>query len=280
MLIPIAPSDPSVADASTLPHILGASSSSRPFPQINPKEHKKAINALYHITLPSPLCGTASRRALVEENTRLQKIAFDAGIELEQNYTRLVLMDHENERLQQQIFAKKKIKSLKPKFKVIKKELQASSAVFLGARSGQGHGGGWGCGGDSGHRGGHGRGCPRGVQSHAGGQGRGRGHERAQSPDFATGSDTDASNFSQSRSPSSSPSPTLGPSTRLICCFSTSPAPGDDSDEDDKSEETCIVTINGHRWVGPRGRQNVKFQVLWNDHDVTWESLATVNDCE
>ncbi|KAJ7804397.1 hypothetical protein B0H14DRAFT_2612325 [Mycena olivaceomarginata] len=65
----------------------------------------------------------------------------------------------------------------------------------------------------------------------------------------------------------------------------TPPSPGvndiaravqDDSDDKDDEGETGIDSFNGHRW---EARRNLQFQVIWTDGDVTWESLANVNDC-
>ncbi|KAJ7794226.1 hypothetical protein B0H14DRAFT_2622064 [Mycena olivaceomarginata] len=50
----------------------------------------------------------------------------------------------------------------------------------------------------------------------------------------------------------------------------------DDSDDKDDEGETEIDSFNGHRW---EARRNLQFQVIWTDSDVTWESLANVNDC-
>ncbi|KAJ7829779.1 hypothetical protein B0H14DRAFT_2593865 [Mycena olivaceomarginata] len=50
----------------------------------------------------------------------------------------------------------------------------------------------------------------------------------------------------------------------------------DDSDDEDDEGETEIDSFNGHRW---EARRNLQFQVIWTDSDVTWESLANVNDC-
>ncbi|KAJ7204972.1 hypothetical protein GGX14DRAFT_459068 [Mycena pura] len=44
--------------------------------------------------------------------------------------------------------------------------------------------------------------------------------------------------------------------------------PEEDSDDDSDGEETGIVSINGHRWAQ---RQDLEFQVIWKDGDVTWE---------
>jgi hypothetical protein len=65
----------------------------------------------------------------------------------------------------------------------------------------------------------------------------------------------------------------------------TSPSPGvndmapavlDDLDDEDEEGETEIDSFNGHQW---EARRNLQFQVIWTDSDVTWESLANVNDC-
>lgn len=40
-------------------------------------------------------------------------------------------------------------------------------------------------------------------------------------------------------------------------------------------EETVIRKINGHRWYG----KALKFEVIWEDDDITWEALANVNNC-
>ena len=51
---------------------------------------------------------------------------------------------------------------------------------------------------------------------------------------------------------------------------------GSEDDDDSDTEETGIVSINGHQWAQ---RRDLKFQVIWTDGDVTWEHLSTVNDC-
>ncbi|KAF8187575.1 hypothetical protein K438DRAFT_1764738 [Mycena galopus ATCC 62051] len=54
-------------------------------------------------------------------------------------------------------------------------------------------------------------------------------------------------------------------------------APEDEEDGDvSEGEEIEIVSFNGHRW---ESRRNLQFQVIWADGDVTWEPLASVNDC-
>ncbi|KAJ7788153.1 hypothetical protein B0H14DRAFT_2628540 [Mycena olivaceomarginata] len=50
----------------------------------------------------------------------------------------------------------------------------------------------------------------------------------------------------------------------------------DDLDDEDDEGETEIDSFNGHRW---EARRNLQFQVIWTDGDITWESLANVNDC-
>jgi len=60
----------------------------------------------YHIEVLPPLPHTASHRALHEENAILQAIIEQVGVELEQDYAQMKLMDLENERLCQNAFAK------------------------------------------------------------------------------------------------------------------------------------------------------------------------------
>lgn len=104
---------------------------------------------------------------------REQGIAEAAGIELEQNHAQMVLMDKENSTLQRKVFAKKQKQSyttggsqhmtgtemqenmlhdlhkkvmqalhkeIRPKFKEIKKAIQADTRVRALAAYGQGHG--------------------------------------------------------------------------------------------------------------------------------------------
>jgi len=67
----------------------------------------EVVQALYKIALPSPLRKTASRKALAAENEQLRAIARAAGVELEKNFTQMVLMVGENGRLRKQLYAKK-----------------------------------------------------------------------------------------------------------------------------------------------------------------------------
>lgn len=39
--------------------------------------------------------------------------------------------------------------------------------------------------------------------------------------------------------------------------------------------EHVVDYINGHRWIG----KNLQFQVAWKEDDVSWESLACIQDC-
>jgi hypothetical protein len=61
----------------------------------------------YHIEVPDPLPGTASRHALQEENSMLCDIIAQAGIVLEQDFAQMKLMELENERLRKRAFEKK-----------------------------------------------------------------------------------------------------------------------------------------------------------------------------
>jgi hypothetical protein len=65
----------------------------------------------YHIEIPPPLPGTASRPALKAENAILRDIIVQAAIALEADYAQMKLMDLENERLRKQAFEKEKRKS-------------------------------------------------------------------------------------------------------------------------------------------------------------------------
>jgi hypothetical protein len=64
----------------------------------------------YHIEVPPPLPGTASRQALRAENLILRDIIVQAGIALEEDYVQMKLMDLENERLRKRAFEKDKQK--------------------------------------------------------------------------------------------------------------------------------------------------------------------------
>ena len=65
----------------------------------------------YHIEVPPPLPGTASRQSLRAENTMLRDIIVQAGIALEEDYAQMKLMDLENERLRKRAFEKEKRKA-------------------------------------------------------------------------------------------------------------------------------------------------------------------------
>ena len=65
----------------------------------------------YHIEIPPPLPGTASRQALMAENAILLDIIVQAGNALEADYAQMKLMDLENERLRKRAFEKEKHKS-------------------------------------------------------------------------------------------------------------------------------------------------------------------------
>jgi hypothetical protein len=69
----------------------------------------------YHIIVPPPLPHTASRKALRQENIMLREIIGRVGVELEQDYAQMKLMDLENERLRQKAFAKDQRKAAKRK---------------------------------------------------------------------------------------------------------------------------------------------------------------------
>jgi hypothetical protein len=69
----------------------------------------------YHIIVPPPLPHTASRKVLRQENIMLREIIRRVGVELEQDYAQMKLMDLENERLRQKAFAKDKRKAAKRK---------------------------------------------------------------------------------------------------------------------------------------------------------------------
>ena len=61
----------------------------------------------YHIEVPQPLPGTASRPALQAENVMLRDIIAKASIALEQDFAQMKLMELENERLRKRAFEKK-----------------------------------------------------------------------------------------------------------------------------------------------------------------------------
>jgi hypothetical protein len=69
----------------------------------------------YHIKVPPPLPHMVSCQALCEENMSLRAIIKQVGIELEQDYAQMKLMDLENERLCQKAFTKEKQKAARKK---------------------------------------------------------------------------------------------------------------------------------------------------------------------
>jgi hypothetical protein len=69
----------------------------------------------YHIEVPPPLPGTASRQSLRAENMMLRDIIVQAGIALEEDYAQMKLMGLENERLRKRAFEKEKRKAQKNK---------------------------------------------------------------------------------------------------------------------------------------------------------------------
>lgn len=60
----------------------------------------------YHIEVPKPLPGTASRQALQAENVMLRDIIVQAGLVLERDFAQMKLMELENERLRKRAFEK------------------------------------------------------------------------------------------------------------------------------------------------------------------------------
>ncbi|KAF7335145.1 DDE-domain-containing protein [Mycena venus] len=68
---------------------------------------RDAFRAAYAVAMPSPVRKTASRSALAAENEQLRSLLKVAGYDLDQNYAQMVLMEHENKNLRQQLFAKK-----------------------------------------------------------------------------------------------------------------------------------------------------------------------------
>lgn len=40
-------------------------------------------------------------------------------------------------------------------------------------------------------------------------------------------------------------------------------------------EETVIIKITGHKRVG----KGMRFEVLWEDGDITWEKRSNIEDC-
>ncbi|KAJ7758861.1 hypothetical protein DFH07DRAFT_772438 [Mycena maculata] len=204
------------------------------------------------------------------------------------------------------------MKEMGPQFRAIKKLLTKNKAVVSGPANygnsagtepepvrgrgrGQGQGRGGGCGRGRGGRGrgqasdaadgsddeseaapargrrgdtrGHGRGRGR---MRGGGAGRGGGHSESEDeeqdiqeqPESPDESSSDSSDDESTRSGHGSPEAALG----VV----------DDAElQEPDGDEVEIATFNGHRWV----KGNVEFQVVWTDKDVTWESLANVNDC-
>ena len=69
----------------------------------------------YHIVVSPPLPHTSSRRALREENAMLREVIERVGVELEQDYAQMKLMDLENKQLRQKAFAKDQRKAAKGK---------------------------------------------------------------------------------------------------------------------------------------------------------------------
>jgi hypothetical protein len=69
----------------------------------------------YHIIVSPPLPHTASRKALRQDNIMLREIIQRVGVELEQDYAQMKLMDLENERLRQKAFAKDQQKAARSK---------------------------------------------------------------------------------------------------------------------------------------------------------------------
>ncbi|KAJ7856179.1 hypothetical protein B0H13DRAFT_2357504 [Mycena leptocephala] len=57
--------------------------------------------------MPSPVRKTASRKALVAENDQLHSLLKGVGYDLDHSYGHMVLMEHENKNMRQQLFAKK-----------------------------------------------------------------------------------------------------------------------------------------------------------------------------
>jgi hypothetical protein len=122
-----------------------------------------------------------------------------------------------------------------------------------------------------------------GAHGHGGAKTRGRGaagsDDDEQSGSESEPSDEEHNSDVQGSSASSDEEPNFqGP-------MGTPPSPGvndiaptvqDDSDDEDDEGETEIDSFNGHRW---EARRNLQFQVIWTDGDVTWKSLANVNDC-
>jgi hypothetical protein len=57
--------------------------------------------------MPSPIRKTASRKALAAEVDQLHSLLKGVGYDLDHNYGHMVLMEHENKNMRQQLFAKK-----------------------------------------------------------------------------------------------------------------------------------------------------------------------------
>jgi hypothetical protein len=57
--------------------------------------------------MPSPLCRTASQKALTAENEELRSLLRAAGVKLEKNHAQMALMERENANIRQRLYAKK-----------------------------------------------------------------------------------------------------------------------------------------------------------------------------
>ncbi|CAK5265843.1 unnamed protein product [Mycena citricolor] len=134
-----------------------------------------------------------------------------------------------------------------------------------GRGRGRGRGGGRGHGRGGGHRHGHGHGqgsAPHGVRSHSG------------SEDMESETDSDGDSDHESIAlPDSEDEPESEEE------YNTEVARVLDKVEEEEEEEDgeiSIVCINGHRWYE---RKELQLMVVWEDEDVTWEPLRTVDDC-
>ena len=97
--------------------LLPISETTTPTPHDKPSTTKAATmlqttpgiaNRYLLVGLPPQLPHSASRQALEAQNEQLRAIANAACIQIQKDYTQMVLMDSENERLRQRAFAKQK----------------------------------------------------------------------------------------------------------------------------------------------------------------------------
>ncbi|KAF8235115.1 hypothetical protein L208DRAFT_1258781, partial [Tricholoma matsutake] len=84
-----------------------AASSSAPDREATGSSDSPSIPSYELVAFPGPLPPRASHKAVAEHADALEKFALSAKKQMEADYAVKKLMDNENERLQQQLFAKK-----------------------------------------------------------------------------------------------------------------------------------------------------------------------------